>query len=362
MLAKFRGANWRQSDGVGRPHTCPEVESLSTADGWRSGRSSETSDAPGNDAGFKGSFIQMRSLKPPGGVDSRHARTSSFTSNEAGAPSPSFTGSGWEGLDVNSLSRDSSRRGLGQGRLIPNMPGSKLSGFSLEGFGVNVRVETGGAGSVMVVGTGLLLVIPRLGLGLFLTTTGLEVFVVVTGLGLFTSTIRFELLITRGGLGLLDILGVITGEEAFGTTGGIFFVVVTRLEIFGSTVFGELISRLCKLNAGGLEVFEDGSGEKRDLGAKLFVLETTRGFSEWALEEVQSTVELDTGAAVVNSSTMWSSSKSGSEFGEGWGGTLRSDTSASGIEGTVRFLVTTRLGSSDPLVDNDSSLTDREPD
>lgn len=69
------------------------------------------------------------------------------------------------------------------------MPGSKLSDFSLEGFGVNVRVETGGAGSVMVVGTGLLLVIPRLGLGLFLTTTGLEVFVVVTGLGLFTSTI-----------------------------------------------------------------------------------------------------------------------------------------------------------------------------
>ncbi len=242
------------------------------------------------------------------------------------------------------------------------MPGSKLSGFSLEGFGVNVRVETGGAGSVMVVGTGLLLVIPRLGLGLFLTTTGLEVFVVVTGLGLFTSTIRFELLITRGGLGLLDILGVITGEEAFGTTGGIFFVVETRLEIFGSTVFGELISRLCKLNAGGLEVFADGSGEKLDLGAGLFVLEATRGFSEWALEEVQSTVELDTGAVVVNSSTMWSSSKSGAEFGEGWGGTLQSDTSASGIEGTVRFLVTTRLGSSDPLVDNDSSLPDREPD
>lgn len=69
------------------------------------------------------------------------------------------------------------------------MPGSKLTGFSLEGVGVNVRVETGGAGSVMVVGTGLLLVIPCLGLGLFLTTTGLEVFVIVTGLGLFTSTI-----------------------------------------------------------------------------------------------------------------------------------------------------------------------------
>lgn len=169
-------------------------------------------------------------------------------------------------------------------------------------------------------------------------------------------------MITRGGLGLLDILGVITGEEAFGTTGGLFLVVKTGLEIFGSTVFGELISRLCKLNAVGLEVFADGSGEKRDLGAGLFVLETTRSFSEWALEEVQSTVELDSGAAVVNSSTMWSSSKTCAEFGEGWAGTLRSDTSTSGIEGTVRFLVTTRLGSSDPLVDNDSSLTDREPD
>ncbi len=229
---------------VSAPHTCPEVESLSTADGWRSGRSSETSDAPGNDVGFKESFIQMSSSKPPGGIDWRCARTSSFTSNEAGAPSPSFTGSGWERLDVNSLSRASSRRGLGQGRLIPNMPGSKLSGFSLEGFGVNVRVETGGAGSVMVVGTGLLLVIPRsglgllartrgigllvaltavTGLGLFLTMTGLEVLAVVTGLGLFTSTSRIELLITHGGLGLLDILGVITGEEAFGTTGGIFW-------------------------------------------------------------------------------------------------------------------------------------------
>lgn len=33
MLAKFRGANWRQSDRVGASHTCPEAESLSTADG-----------------------------------------------------------------------------------------------------------------------------------------------------------------------------------------------------------------------------------------------------------------------------------------------------------------------------------------
>lgn len=263
------------------------------------------------------------------------------------------------------------------------MPGSKLSGFSLEGFGVNVRVETGGAGSVMVVGTGLLLVIPRsglgllartrgigllvaltavTGLGLFLTMTGLEVLAVVTGLGLFTSTSRIELLITRGGLGLLDILGVITGEEAFGTTGGIFLGIETGLEIFRSTVFGKLISRLCKLNAGGLDVFADGSGEKRDSGAELFTLETTRSFSKWVLEEVQSTVELDTGATVVDSSTMWSSSKSGAQFGEGWVGALRSDTSASGIEGTVRFSVTTRLGSSDPLVDNDSSLTARDPD
>lgn len=262
------------------------------------------------------------------------------------------------------------------------MPGSKLSGFSLEGFRVNVRVETGGAGSVMVVGTRLLLVIPRSGLGLlartpgigllvaltavtglgiFLTTTGLEVLAVVTGLGLFTSTIRFELLITRGGLGLLDIL-VITGEAAFGTTGGIFLVIETGLEIFRSTVFGKLISRLCKLSAGGLEVFADGSGEKRDSGAELFALETTRSFSKWVLEEVQSTMELDTGATVVESSTMWSSSKSGAQFGEGWGGALWSDTSASGIEGTVRFSVTTRLGSSDPLVDNDSSLTARDPD
>lgn len=264
------------------------------------------------------------------------------------------------------------------------MPGSKLSGFSLEGFRVNVRAETGGAGSVMVVGTGLLLVIPGsglgllartpgigllvaltavTGLGLFLTTTGLEVLAVVSGLAIFTSTIRIELLITCGGLGLLDILGVITGEEAFGTTGGLFLVIETGLEIFGSAVFGELTSRLCKLNAGGLEVFADGSGEKRDSGAGLFALETTRSFSEWVLDEVQSTVELDTGiGTAVDSSTMWSSSKSCAQFGEGWGGALRSDTSASGIEGTVRFSVTTRLGSSDPLVDNESSLTDRDPE
>lgn len=75
-------------------------------------------------------------------------------------------------------------------------------------------------------------------------------------------------------------------------------------------------------------------------------------------------MELDSGAAVDNSSTMWSSSKSGALLGEGWGGTLRSDTSDSGTrtEGTVRFSVTTILGSSDSLVDNESSLTDREPD
>lgn len=167
------------------------------------------------------------------------------------------------------------------------MPGSKLSGFSLEGFGVNVRVETGGAGNVMVVGTGLLLVIPDLGLGLlarspgtgllvaltavtglglFLTITGVEVLAVVTRLELFTSTIRFELLITCGGLGLLDILEVITGEEAFGTTGGLFLATEMGLE--------------SKFNAGGLEVFADGSGDKQDSGAGLFVLETTRNFSE----------------------------------------------------------------------------------
>lgn len=181
------------------------------------------------------------------------------------------------------------------------MPSSKLSGFSLEAFGVNVRVETGGAGSEMVVGTGLLLVIPGSGLGLlarvpgigllvaltavtrlglFLSTTGVEVLTVVIGLGLFTSTIRFELLITCGGLGLLDILGVITGEEAFGTTGGLFLVTEKGLEIFGSTVFVEMTSRLCKLNAGRFEVFADGSGDKQDSGAGLFALETTRSFSE----------------------------------------------------------------------------------
>lgn len=129
------------------------------------------------------------------------------------------------------------------------------------------------------------------------------------------------------------------------------------LKVFGSTVLGELTSRLCKLDAGRLEVFADGSGDKRDSG--LIVLETTTSFSEWVLEEVQSTVELDIGATVVDSSTMWSSSKSGAQFGEGWEGTLRSDTSDSGTEGTVSFSVTTRLGSSDPLVDNESSLTDR---
>lgn len=51
---------------------------------------------------------------------------------------------------------------------------------------------------------------------------------------------------------------------------------------------------------------------------------------------------------------MWSSSRSGAQLEEG---ELRSDTSASGTgtEGTVGLLVTTRLGSSDPLVDNESS-------
>lgn len=73
-------------------------------------------------------------------------------------------------------------------------------------------------------------------------------------------------------------------------------------------------------------------------------------------------MELDSGATVVDSSTICSSCKSGAQFGEGWGGTLWSDTSASGIEGNVRFSVTTRLGSSDPLVDNESSLTDTELD
>lgn len=191
------------------------------------------------------------------------------------------------------------------------MPGSKLSGFSLEGFGVNVRVETGGAGSEMVVGTGLLLVIPGWGLGLlartpgtgllvaltavtghglFLTTTGLEVLVTVTGLGIFTSTIRFEPLITCGGLGLLatglDILGVLAGEEAFGTTCGLFLVTETGLEVFGSTVLGELTSRVHKLDARRFEDFSEGSGDKRDSGAVLVVLETTSTFSEWFMEEV----------------------------------------------------------------------------
>lgn len=75
-------------------------------------------------------------------------------------------------------------------------------------------------------------------------------------------------------------------------------------------------------------------------------------------------MELDSGAAVEDSSTMWSSSKSGEQLGEEWGGALRSDTSDSGTgtEGTVRFSVTTILESSDSLVDNVSSLTDREPD
>lgn len=49
---------------------------------------------------------------------------------------------------------------------------------------------------------------------------------------------------------------------------------------------------------------------------------------------------------------MWSSSRSGAKLEEG---ELHSDTSASETEGTVRLLVTTRLGSSDPLVDNESS-------
>lgn len=73
------------------------------------------------------------------------------------------------------------------------------------------------------------------------------------------------------------------------------------------------------------------------------------------------TLELDTGALVVDSSTMWSSSKKDAQLEEG---KLWSDTSASGTgtEGTVRLSVTTRLGSSDPLVDNESSLTDTESD
>lgn len=241
---------------------------------------------------------------------------SSFISGEAGYPSSSFTGSGWERLDVNSLSRASSSRGLGQGRLIPNMPGSEVSGFSLEGLGVNVRVETGGAGSVMRVGTGLLLVIPGsglrllartpgtglllaltavMGLGLFLTMTGLEILAIITGLGLFTSTFRFELFITSGGLGLLatglEILRMVTGEEAFASTGGLFLETKTGLEDFRLTVLGELTSRLFKLDAGRLEVFADGSGDERDSGAGLFA--TISVLSEWVLEEVQITVELD---------------------------------------------------------------------
>lgn len=309
-----------------------------------------------------------------------------FISGEPGSPSSSFTGSGWERLDVNSLSRASSRRGLGQGRLISNMPGPELSGFSLEGLGVNVRVETGGAGSAMRVGTGLLLVIPGsgfgllartpgkgllvaltavIGLGLFLTTTGLEVLAIVTGLELFTSTIRFELFITSGGLGLLatglEILRFISGEEAFTTTGGLFSETKIGLEVFRLKILGELTSSLFKLDGGRLEVFADGSGDKRDSGTGLFALETTGSLSEWFLEEVKRTVELDTGALVVDSSTMCSSSRNDAQLEEG---KLWSDTSASGTgtEGTVRLSVTIRLGSSDPSVDNESSLTDTEPD
>lgn len=49
--------------------SCPEAESLSTAEGWRSGRSRETSDAPGNDEGFGNSFIQLSFPKPFCGID-----------------------------------------------------------------------------------------------------------------------------------------------------------------------------------------------------------------------------------------------------------------------------------------------------
>lgn len=60
----------------------------------------------------------------------------------------------------------------------------------------------------------------------------------------------------------------------------------SELEVFGSTVLGELTSRVCKLDVRRLEVFADGSGDERDTGAVLFVLETTSSFSEWFLEEV----------------------------------------------------------------------------
>lgn len=158
------------------------------------------------------------------------------------------------------------------------MPGSGFSDFSLEGLGFN---ETGGVGSVMVVGTGLLRAIPGsglgilaralgtgllhalivvMGLGLFLTTTGLEVLATVTGL-----SIRYELLIISGGLGLfatgLEILGIVIGEETFATTHEVSLKIESGLEVFGLTVLGGFTSLLFTLDAGKLSVFAGGSGD-----------------------------------------------------------------------------------------------------